>query len=78
MYTKIEGHSDLIKDGTTGAILNTNNNAYEAVKRRYKINQLQKEQISKQEKDINSMKEDISELKTMMKTLVGKLVEDGR
>jgi len=28
--------------------------------------------------DINSMKEDISELKTMMKTLVGKLVEDGR
>ena len=77
MYTKIEGHSDLVKDGTTGAILNTNNNAYEAVKRRYKINQLQKEQINKQEKDINSMKEDLTELKTLVKALLTKTENNG-
>jgi hypothetical protein len=78
MYTKIEGHSDLIKDGTTGAILNTNNSAYEAVKRRYKINQLQKEQIIKQEKDINSMKEDLTELKTLVKALLISTDSNGR
>jgi len=78
MYTKIEGHSDLVKDGTTGAILNTNNSAYEAVKRRYKINQLQKEQIIKQEKDINSMKEDLTELKTLVKALLISTDSNGR
>ena len=72
-YTKIEGYPDLVKDETTGAVLSNNNGAYNAVKRRYKSKQLEKEQIQKQEKDINSMREEISELKTMMKTLMEKL-----
>jgi|TARA_Y100000296_G_C5070218_1_gene204519 predicted RNase H-like nuclease (RuvC/YqgF family) len=72
-YTKIEGYPDLVKDETTGAVLSNNNSAYNAVKRRYKSKQLEKKQIQKQEKDINSMREEISELKTMMKTLMEKL-----
>jgi len=72
-YTKIEGYPDLVKDGTTGAVLSNNDSAYNAVKRRYKSKQLKKEQIQKQETDINSMREEISELKTMMKTLMEKL-----
>ena len=72
-YTKIEGYPDLVKDGTTGAVLSNNDSAYNAVKRRYKSKQLEKEQIQKQETDINSMREEISELKTMMKTLMEKL-----
>jgi hypothetical protein len=72
-YTKIDGYPDLVKDETTGAVLSNNNSAYNAVKRRYKSKQLEKEQIQKQEKDINSMREEISELKTMMKTLMEKL-----
>ena len=72
-YTKIEGYPDLVKDETTGAVLSNNNSAYNVVKRRYKSKQLEKKQIQKQEKDINSMREEISELKTMMKTLMEKL-----
>ena len=72
-YTKIEGYPDLVKDGNTGAFLSNNDSAYNAVKRRYKSKQLEKEQIQKQETDINSMREEISELKTMMKTLMEKL-----
>ena len=72
-YTKIEGYPDLVKDGNTGAVLSNNDSAYNAVKRRYKSKQLEKEQIQKQETDINSMREEISELKTMMKTLMEKL-----
>ena len=73
MYTKIEGYPDLVKDGTTGAVLSNNNNAYNAVKKRHKAKQLEKEQIQKQETDINSMREELIEIKTMMKTLMEKL-----
>ena len=73
MYTKIEGYPDLVKDGTTGAVLSNNDSAYKAVKKRYKVKQLEKDQMQKQEKDINSMKEEISEIKIMMKTLMEKL-----
>ncbi len=72
-YTKIEGYPDLVKDGTTGAVLSNNDSAYNAVKRRHKSKQLEKDQMQKQEKDINSMKDELSEIKTMMKTLMEKL-----
>ena len=73
MYTKIEGYPDLVKDGSTGAVLSNNNNAYNAVKKRHKAKQLEKEQIQKQETDINSMREELTEIKTIMKTLMEKL-----
>ena len=73
MYTKIEGYPDLIKDGTTGAVLSNNNSAYNAVRKRHKAKQLEKDQMQKQETDINSMREELIEIKTMMKTLMEKL-----
>ena len=41
MYTKIEGYPDLVKDGTTGAVLSNNNSAYNAVRKRHKAKQLE-------------------------------------
>ena len=73
MYTKIEGYPDLVKDGNTGAVLSNNNNAYNAVKKRHKAKQLEKDKMQKQETDINSMREELIEIKTMMKTLMEKL-----
>ena len=73
MYTKIEGYPDLVKDGNTGAVLSNNDSAYSAVKKRHKAKQLEKEQIQKQETDINSMREELTEINTMMKMLMEKL-----
>ena len=73
MYTKIEGYPDLVKDGITGAVLSNNNSAYNAVRKRYKAKQLEKDQMQKQEIDINSMREELIEIKTMMKTLMEKI-----
>ena len=73
MFTKIEGYPDLVKDGNTGAILSNNNSAYNAVKKRHKAKQLEKDQMLRQETDINSMREELIEIKTMMKTLMEKL-----
>jgi hypothetical protein len=73
MYTKIEGYPDLIKDKNTGAVLSDNNSAYNAVRKRHKSKQLEKDKMQKQETDINSMREELVEIKTMMKTLMEKL-----
>ena len=73
MYTKIEGYPDLVKDEHTGAVLSNNNNAYKAIKKRHKIKQLEKDKMQQQEIDINSMREELTEIKTMMKMLMEKL-----
>ena len=73
MYTKIEGYPDLIKDKNTGAVLSDNDGAYNAVRKRHKSKQLEKVKMQQQEIDINSMREELTEIKTMMKTLMEKL-----
>ena len=73
MYTKIEGYPDLVKDGNTGAVLSNNNSAYNAVRKRHKSKQQEKDKMQKQETDINSMREELIEIKTMMKTLMEKI-----
>jgi hypothetical protein len=61
-YTPIEDHPEYIKDGKNGAIINIDNSAYEAALRRKEIG-----------KQNSKMKEDIDELKSMMKLLLTKL-----
>ena len=70
METKIEGYNDLVKDSNSGAILNTNFNAYIAAKKRQKIMHEHSEQLNHQTNDINSIKEELRELKNMMRTLM--------
>ena len=67
MEIKIEDSNDLIKDTSSGAVLNTNMSAYKASKRR----QLYKQQ---REDDINSIREELAELKGMLRSLL----ENGR
>jgi|ETNmetMinimDraft_30_1059905.scaffolds.fasta_scaffold02103_1 uncharacterized protein YfeS len=77
-YLVKEYDGNLIKDDETGAVVNINRDAYLTSVNRHNQAKLKRLESEEMKKDINSMKEDISELKTMMKTLVGKLVEDGR
>ena len=67
MEIKIEDSNDLVKDTRSGAVLNTNLNAYTASKRR----RLYKQQ---REDDINSIREELAELKGMLRSLL----ENGR
>jgi hypothetical protein len=67
MEIKIEDNKDLIKDTTSGAVLNTNMSGYAAAKRR----RLYKQQ---REDDINSIREELAELKGMLRSLL----ENGR
>ena len=62
-YIEVEGHKDLVRDMNTTAILNTNKNAYPQAKER-------SERIKKEKKEINILKEDVNEIKDMLRKLL--------
>lgn len=66
---KVKENPDLVRDMDNQAILNTNVSALEAYKKRR-----QKEsEVSQSLNDINTMKQDINELKTLMQRILEKI-----
>lgn len=57
---RVEGHSNLFRDEDTGAIVNTDNNAYNQY-----LNSLDSRQRQKQE--IANLKSEIDEIKSLLK-----------
>ena len=70
-YLKVEGKSDLVRDTNSGgAIINTNKNAYEIAKRRAAEAQKQRDEIRGATREINNLKCEMHEIKSMLKTLL--------
>ena len=64
-YIKVEGHSGLVRDQETGAILNINKTEVEQARERKKLRK-QKEQ------ELQDLKNDVSEMKQLLAQLVEK------
>ena len=72
-YLKVEGHEGLVRDTNSGgAIINTNKNAYEIAKRRAAEAQKQRDEIRGATREINNLKCEMHEIKSMLKTLLEK------
>ena len=69
----VEGNKDLARDMDTGAILNVNKEAFAGAKRAREKREKAKEQLETNTNDINSIKGELTEIKTMLRTLI-----DGR
>jgi len=69
----VEGHKHLFRDMETGAILNTNHEVGLGIKHAKLSRQRAKEQLETNTNDINSIKTELTEIKTMLRTLI-----DGR
>ena len=69
-YLKVEGHSDLVKDTKTHAVINTNKNAYVSYKKRLQEAQRQRDEIRNATREINTLKCEMHEIKDMLKTLL--------
>ena len=69
-FLKVEGHKDLVRDTSTGAILNTNRNAYLNYKKRLREAQKQRDEIRSATREINNLKCEMHEIKSMLKTLL--------
>ena len=69
-YLKVEGHSSLIKNTKTHAVINTNKNAYLSYKKRLQEAQKQRDEIRSATREINNIKCEMHELKDMLKILL--------
>ena len=66
---KVEGHESLIRDENTNAILNTNLSEYDQyLSLRYKRKK-GTDRIDNMENDLKNLKDDINEIKTLLKEL---------
>ena len=66
---KVKGHSNLIRDENSNAILNTDSTEYNNyLSLRYNKKQ-GSERIDNMENDLKSLKDDINEIKTLLKAL---------
>ena len=66
----VEGYKHLFRDKETGAILNVNTEASLGIKHAKQNRQKSKEQLETNTSDINSIKTELTEIKTMLGTLI--------
>ena len=66
MFLKVKGNPGYIKDTNSGLVLNVNKEEIEAARKRKALRQ-------QQEQDINNLKNEVSDIKTMLGTIIEKL-----
>ena len=71
--SNITGSKSLVRDLESGAILNTQTSTADMLKHLKKQKRNEKMQIEKNTNDINSMKEEVTEIKDMVKQILGSL-----
>ncbi len=70
-YRQDEGNTDLVRDMSSGVIVNTNRNAYERAVARSKAAQQQRDELRSVTREINNIKCEMHEIKSLLKELVG-------
>lgn len=68
-YLQVEGHSNLLRDPKTNSIINTNMSEYEDYLLRKDIKNKENEKIQNLESDVSSIKDDLSEIKNLLRGL---------
>lgn len=65
----VEGEKDLFRDPKTNAIINTNQSDYLSYINGRKMRQNEKNKIDILEKDVNSIKNDLNEIKSLLRSI---------
>ncbi len=65
-YINVEGHSDIVREESSHAIVNTDSEQYRLVMKRRDLMRNQKEEI-------NTLKDEVLEIKNLLKEMVEKL-----
>ena len=71
-FLQVEGHDDLVRDTESNAIVNKNRCAYLLAKQRAQNAQRQRDAIRNANREINNIKSEMHEIKSMLKTLLDK------
>ena len=71
-YLQVEDNNDLVRDTHSNAIVNTNRNAYEIAVKRAKEAQRQRDEIRDATREINNLKCEMHEIKSMLTELINR------
>ena len=69
-YVKVEAQDNLVRDMSSNAIVNNNKSEYEKFLRVSEQKYEEKKEFEKLKTDVNSMKNDLDEIKSMLKSIV--------
>ena len=69
-YLKVEGHGELYRDSTTNSIVNRNTSDYNRYMSQKKTKNEEAEKVDTIEQDLTNLKNEINEIKSLLKELV--------
>ena len=69
-YLKVEGHGELYRDSTTNSIVNRNTSDYKSYISQKKMRSNKNEKVDLMEQDLTNIKNEINEIKSLLKELV--------
>lgn len=67
---KVEGHTHLVRDVNSNAIINTNQTEYQLYMKRIKVREKQSDQLRSAVKEINNLKSELREIKELVRKIV--------
>ena len=67
---KVEGHTHLVRDVNSNAIINTNQTEYQLYMKRIKVRERQGDKLRGAVKEINNLKKELREIKELVKKIV--------
>ena len=69
-FKKVEARDNLVRDMSSNAIVNNNKSEYENFLKTSEQKYKEKKEFEKLKIDVNSMKNDLDEIKSMLKSIV--------
>jgi hypothetical protein len=70
-YLKVKGHSNLVRDTESHAIINTNRSTYELYMKKQMQRRRQQDELRDTVREINNLKNEMYEIKQLLKKVVG-------
>ena len=74
-FKRVEGHSNLVRDSRTGAILNTNTTEIERARKLKQVSEERQEHINSLTEEVKGLKEDMNQIKELLFKLAGEINE---
>ena len=70
--TKVENEDSLRRESSSGAIVNVDKSAWESARQRARATQKSRDDLRKQVREINTLKCEMHEIKSMLQTIMDK------
>ena len=67
---RVKGHSDLVRNPMTNAIINTNKSKYEEYISRRNIKKSETQKVQDLENELSCIKDDLNEIKSLLKEII--------